>query len=320
MDTKFEGWPHIIDTRQFSREFLESVLFPLTLRMERISNHGSNNDLKDKFVVVLFFEPSTRTRFSFELATRLSGGKVAQTECAGEFSSQVKGESFEDTIRILSRYPIHAIILRHHTEGSAKRAIEISRGIPIVNAGDGPGQHPTQALLDIYTIQKKIGQIDGISIAMVGDLLHGRTVRSLAYLLGKFKDVKIYFVAPEQAKMKQDIKDYLEEKSIAFEETADLRRVANKVNVIYQTRKQLERDTEDFSLNDGNGSYFIVDQTILDLMKQDAIIMHPLPRKDEISPEVDDDKRAAYFDQAANGLFVRMALLRLILTPEATRL
>lgn len=313
-DVKFDGWPHIIDTRQFGRDFLESDLFPLAKRMERVLEHGGNGDLAGKIAIMLFFEASTRTRFSFESAMLLMDGKTLQTENAKEFSSAVKGESLSDTIKVLCRYRPNVIIMRHHEEGSAELAAEVS-SVPIINAGDGRGQHPTQALLDIYTIQKKLGRIDGISIAMVGDLMNGRTARSLSYLLGKFDGVKIYFVSPPCAQMKPDIKEYLTKHNVCFSENADLREVAPCADVIYQTRTQKERGTS-FDRNDHSLGYFIVDKTILGLMKKDAIIMHPLPRVDEITTDVDSDSRAAYFDQAENGLFVRMALLKMILAPD----
>ncbi|TSC94780.1 MAG: aspartate carbamoyltransferase catalytic subunit [Parcubacteria group bacterium Licking1014_1] len=316
MDAKFDGWPHIIDTRQFSRELLENNLFPLARRMEKIFKHGGNNDLRDKIAFMLFFEASTRTRFSFESAMLFLGGKVLQTENAKEFSSAIKGESLADTIRVLCRYKPNVIILRHHEEGSAELAAKVSSA-PIINAGDGRGQHPTQALLDIYTIQKKLGHIDGISIAMVGDLMNGRTVRSLCYLLGKFDRIIIYFVSPACAKMKDDIKEYLSRHRVCFGDRNNLREVAEKVDVIYQTRTQKERGTF-FDRNDHSLGYFVVDSEILSLMKKDAIIMHPLPRVDEITPEIDDDPRAIYLtDQVDSGLFIRMALLKMILNSDA---
>lgn len=205
--------------------------------------------------------------------------------------------------------------MRYDEEGGAKRATEVSQ-TPIINAGDGTGQHPTQALLDLYTVQKEIGKIAGTSIAMVGDLVRGRTVRSLSYLYAKFPEVKIYFVSPEAAKMRDDIKNYLKKHQVWFEERNDLREVAPKVEVIYQTRTQKERGTllDETSLppDEKVGSFCRVNKEVLDLMKKKAIVMHPLPRVDEIALEVDKDPRAAYFRQAENGLYVRMALLKMI--------
>jgi aspartate carbamoyltransferase catalytic subunit len=243
---------------------------------------------------------------------RKLGGEVITTESAREFSSAAKGESLEDTIRVVEGYA-DVIVLRHYESGAAEKASKISR-IPIINAGDGAGQHPTQALLDIYTIWKELKRIDGISIAMVGDLANGRTVRSLSYLLGKYEDIKIYFVAPEVVRMKGDIKAYLRRHNVQFFEEEDLKEVAKKVDVIYQTRIQKERFGERVEDYEKARGKYIINKEILDVMKKSAIIMHPLPRLEEISLEVDSDPRAAYFRQAQNGLYIRMALLKMILT------
>ena len=303
---------HIIEAQQFDRNFLENELSPLAQKMEKIVKRGSSKLLSGKRMITFFYEPSTRTRASFEIAMELLGGKVMfSTENAKQFSSVAKGETIEDTIRVLCGYRPDVIVLRSDEEGMAKRAAE-SSSVPIINAGDGAGQHPTQALLDIYTIQKEIGKVSGISIAMVGDLARGRTVRSLSYLLSKFPDVKIYFVAPEVAKIRDDIKDYLKKQNVWSSEEKDLRIVAPKVDVIYQTRIQKERGTILDSYEKEKG-FYVVNQEILNLMKKDAIVMHPLPRNEEISLGVDSDPRAAYFRQAENGLYVRMALLKMIL-------
>ena len=300
---------HIIEARQFEREWLERDFFPLARNMEIAVKTGGSDILEGKRMISFFYEPSTRTRCSFETAMTLLSGKVVfSTENARQFSSAAKGETLEDTIRILNGYHPHVIVLRTDEEGMVKRAAEVSR-VPIINAGDGGGEHPTQALLDIYTIQKELGKIDGLTIAMVGDLTRGRTVHSLSYLLGKFSNIKIYFVSPESLKMKDEIKDYLKEKNVVFSEGIDLRKVASLVDVIYQTRIQKERGSSIV----GTEGFYIVNQEILNLMKKESIIMHPLPRMDEISPEVDRDSRAAYFRQAENGLYVRMALLRMLL-------
>lgn len=303
---------HIIEAQQFNREWLEKELFPMARKMEEIIKKGGSNDLRGKKMITLFYEPSTRTRASFEIAMNLLGGKVVfSTENARQFSSAAKGETLEDTIRILNNYQPDIIILRYDEEGGAKRAAEVSR-VPIINAGDGTGEHPTQALLDLYTIQRELSRIDDISITMVGDLARGRTARSLSRLLIKFSNIKIYFVSPEIAKMRDDVKDDLKKNNVWFSEESDLRVVAPKVDVIYQTRTQKERSElpEEF---EKAKSFCIINQEILDLMKKDAIVLHPLPRVNEISPEVDKDPRAAYFRQAENGLYVRMALLKMIL-------
>jgi aspartate carbamoyltransferase catalytic subunit len=203
-------------------------------------------------------------------------------------------------------------VLRHYEVGSARRAASVSR-IPVINAGDGAGQHPTQALLDLFTIHKEIGSIDGLRIAMVGDLAQGRTVRSLAYLLSKFQNIRIYFVAPPLLKMKQDILDHLSEKGVWYAEETDLNKVLPEVNVVYQTRIQKERFGDRLGDYEQCRGVYVLNSQTLRLMKADAIVMHPLPRLDEITMEVDTDPRAAYFRQAQNGLYVRMALLSMVL-------
>ncbi len=301
---------HIIRAQQFNRDILAEV-FSTAKEMEKIVKQGGSDMLQRKIMATVFYEPSTRTRLSFESAMRKLGGEVITTENAREFSSAAKGEALEDTVRIVDSYA-DVIVLRHYESGAAERAASVS-SVPIINAGDGPGQHPTQSLLDLYTIEKEIDHLVGFSIAMVGDLANGRTVRSLCYLLAKYNDVKIYFVAPEVVKMKEDIKDYLREHNVSFAEESDLKAVAPKVDVIYQTRIQKERfgdRTEDYEKAKGQ---YIIDKSILDIMRKDAIIMHPLPRVDEIRPEVDADPRAAYFRQAKNGLYTRMALLKMVL-------
>jgi len=303
---------HVIEAQQFSSFWLENWLFPETDRMKKIRKTTKNKLLVGKEMVSFFYEPSTRTRYFSELAMRRLGGEIIfSTDNAKEFSSAVKGEKIEDTIRILCSGNPDIILLRTDEEGMAHRAVKFST-VPIINAGDGAGQHPTQALLDIYTIREEIGGIAGTSIAMVGDLNKGRTVRSLTYLYAKYPNVKIYFVSPEAAQMRDDIKDYLKEHNVPFEELYDLREVASSVDIIYNTRIQEERGTH--ILRYGPPSFCTVNREVLDLMKKNARVLHPLPYGDEIAPETDNDPRAAYFRQAENGLYVRMALLKMILS------
>lgn len=301
---------HVIEAQQFDVPTLET-LFKATEEMERVVARGGSSDYQGRIMATLFYEPSTRTRFSFETAMHRLGGHVISTENAAEFSSVAKGETLEDTIRILNGY-VDVIVLRHYEVGAARRAAGVSR-VPIINAGDGVGQHPTQALLDLYTIRKEIGSIDGLRVAMVGDLAQGRTVRSLAYLLSKFKDVKMYFVAPPLLKMKEDILAHLSEHHVEYTEVTDLEKVLPDVNVVYQTRIQKERFGDRLAEYEKHRSVYILDRDSLRLLKPDAIIMHPLPRLDEITRDVDEDARAAYFRQAQNGLYVRMALLAMVL-------
>ncbi|HZP00142.1 MAG TPA: aspartate carbamoyltransferase [Terriglobia bacterium] len=301
---------HIIEAQQFDVPTLDR-LFEVTEKMEQIVAKGGVRDFSNRIMAALFYEPSTRTRFSFETAMHRLGGRVVSTENAAEFSSVAKGETLEDTIRIINGYA-DVIVIRHFEVGAAKRAAAVSR-VPVINAGDGVGQHPTQALLDLYTIRKEIGAIDGLRIAMVGDLAQGRTVRSLAYLLSKYRDVKIYFVAPPQLKMREDILEHLREREISYEEESTLEKVLPQVNVVYQTRIQKERFGDRIADYEQCRGVYVITQETLKAMKPDAIVMHPLPRIDEITKDVDEDPRAAYFRQAQNGLYVRMALLQMVL-------
>ena len=300
---------HVIESQQFSRSSLEDLF----ARAEEIKRepHRFMGRLNGQVMAALFYEPSTRTRLSFEAAMLRLGGQTMGTDNAREFSSAAKGETLEDTIRIVSGYA-DVIVLRHNEDGAARRAAAVS-SVPVVNAGDGKGQHPTQALLDLYTIRDELGKIDGVRVAMVGDLANGRTVRSLTYLLSKFKDIKVWFVAPPAVAMRGDIKAHLDEHGIPWTETEDLDAVLPEVDVVYQTRIQKERFDDPDAYNAIKGVYRI-DRESMERMRRYAILMHPLPRVDEIAPEVDDDPRSAYFRQARNGLHIRMALLDRLLT------
>jgi aspartate carbamoyltransferase catalytic subunit len=300
---------HIIESQQFSRSILEELF----TRAEEIKRepHKFMGRLNGQVMAALFYEPSTRTRLSFEAAMLRLGGQTMGTDNAREFSSAAKGETLEDTIRIVGGYA-DVIVIRHNEEGAAKRAAAVS-SVPIINAGDGPGQHPTQALLDLYTIKDELNRIDGIKVAMVGDLANGRTVRSLTYLLSKFKEIKVWFVAPPTVGMRPDLKDHLDEHHVPWVETEDLESVLPEVDVVYMTRIQKERFTDPVAYESVKGIYRI-DKSSLALMRKYSIVMHPLPRVDEIAPEVDDDPRAAYFRQARNGMPVRMALLDRLLS------
>ncbi|XP_019707605.1 aspartate carbamoyltransferase, chloroplastic [Elaeis guineensis] len=301
----------IIESQQFDRDILNDI-FEVVLEMERIEKNSSRRKiLRGYLMATLFYEPSTRTRLSFESAMKRLGGEVLTTENAREFSSAAKGETLEDTIRTVEGYA-DIIVLRHFESGAARRAASTA-SIPIINAGDGPGQHPTQALLDVYTIKREIGRLDGITLGLVGDLANGRTVRSLAYLIAKYQNIKIYFVSPDVVKMKDDIKDYLTSMGVGWEESTDLLEVASKCDVVYQTRIQRERFGERIDLYEAARGKYIVDGKVLDVVPKHAVIMHPLPRLDEITVDVDSDPRAAYFRQAKNGLYIRMALLKLLL-------
>jgi aspartate carbamoyltransferase catalytic subunit len=297
---------HVIQSQQFSVPNLME-LFGRTRQMETIVQRGGTRDYDDKVMASLFYRPSTRTRFSFEAAMYRLGGKVLSTESAKSFSSAIEGEQLEDTIRIISNY-CDVIVLRHNEEGGAQRAAAVSP-VPIINAGDGGGgQHPTQALLDLYTIYNECKTLDGLSVAMIGALDTGRTVRSLAYLLSKFERVKLYFLAPPEMQIKPDIISHLQEHDVSFQLDSEPSEIIPKVDVVYQTRIDRER----MQGKDVDLSQYNINPDMLKRMKSDAIIMHPLPRSVEIDPTVDRDPRAAYFRQSQNGLFVRMALLTML--------
>ena len=296
---------HVLGAKQFDRAELEQ-LFKLADEMEGVVAAGGDRRLAGKIMTTLFFEASTRTRLSFEAAMHRLGGSVIGTENAAQFSSAIKGETLEDTIRIVSGYS-DVIVMRHTEIGAAKRAAAVATG-PVINAGDGAGEHPTQALLDAYTINKEIGGLDGLKIAMVGDLTYGRTVHSLSYMLANYRDVKVYYIAPENVRIPKYVTDYLDEKGIRYEETSDLDSIAGVVDVVYQTRIQKERFPSLEEYEKAAGKY-IIDGEFLSRLRKEAIVLHPLPRAGEISEDVDADPRAAYFRQAVNGLYIRMALL-----------
>lgn len=295
---------HVVESQQFTVPLLME-LFDRTRSMERIVARGGTLDYQNRIMSTLFYEPSTRTRFSFEAAMYRLGGKVLSTEHARAFSSEFENEQVEDSIRIIGSYS-DVIVIRHHEEGGAKRAAQVSP-VPVINAGDGNGgQHPTQALLDLYTIYRD-RPLDGLSVAFIGELDRGRTVRSLAYLLAKFDRVKIYFVSPPELQIRPDILQYLERHNVAYELDSRIERVIPNVDVVYQTRIRPDRVNDQQEVK-----RFAIDSAVLERMKSDAMILHPLPRTVELDKTVDNDPRAFYFRQAMNGLYVRMALLTML--------
>ena len=301
---------HVIESQQFTLPMLKE-LFELADQMERIVNRGGTSDYHNKIMASLFYEPSTRTRFSFESAMLRLGGKTISTERAQEFSSVMGGETLEDTIRVVNNYA-DAIVLRHNEIGGAQRAAAVS-SVPVINAGDGKGgQHPTQALLDLYTIYRKFGAIDGVKVALVGNLAHGRTIRSLAYLLGKYERVKLYFIAPPSLQVKQDILDYLSRHNVWFTQEQRLQTIAPDIDVVYCTRIEPELLGPDE--RPLVKQHFLLDDAILSSLPEKSLILHPLPRLNEISSSIDNDPRAAYFRQTRYGLYVRMAILVTVLS------
>jgi aspartate carbamoyltransferase catalytic subunit len=297
---------HVLDSQQFTVPGLLE-LFDRTRIMERIAARGGTLDYQNRIMASLFYEPSTRTRFSFEAAMFRLGGRVFSTEQARHFSSEISGERLEDTIRIIGGC-CDVIVLRHSEAGGAARAAGVSP-VPVINAGDGSGgQHPTQALLDLYTIVRERRTLDGLTIAIAGELDRGRTARSLAYLLSKFDRVKIHLVSPPELGMKQDILDALEEHNVWYSLESSLDKVIPEVDVLYLTQIRAGRVPDPASLRS-----FCLDGALVARMKPDAMILHPLPRTVELDKAVDADPRAFYFQQARNGLSVRMALLSMVL-------
>jgi aspartate carbamoyltransferase catalytic subunit len=260
--------------------------------------------LRGRLLATLFYEPSTRTRFSFESAMYRLGGQVLSAQDAARASSSAKGESLEDTIRIIGGYA-DAIVLRHPEPGAVDRAARVA-SVPVVSAGDGAGHHPTQALLDLYTIKKELGRLDHLRVGLAGDLRYGRTARSLALLLSLFPGNALVMISPPELRMGADVIDQLKPERLV--ETDDFDAAIAGLDVLYQTRIQAERFASSEEYERYRGVYVVTVETMQNLAEH-AILMHPLPRVGEIDPMVDADPRAAYFRQARNGLWIRMAVL-----------
>jgi aspartate carbamoyltransferase catalytic subunit len=306
---------HLVTASQFDPKQL-ATLFELASEMQEMSQTSRGRSAlmrryHGRLVATLFYEPSTRTRLSFESAAYRLGMGVIGVENGTESSSAAKGESLEDGVRVVAGYA-DVIVLRHKENGAAMQAAAVS-SVPVINAGDGAGGHPTQALLDIYTIQKEVGRLDGLNIVIGGDLKYGRTARSLAQILAQYPNNNIIFVSPPYLRVGDDIKHILRESQTTYIETDMLHESLAAADVVYWTRIQRER--HDGTLQPVEN--YVIDQSKLDAMKRDAILLHPLPRTGEIVPVVDSDPRAAYFRQAENGLYVRMALLDWVLAKSA---
>lgn len=298
----------ILSVKQFDRDRLE-YLFALAEEMRIIvQREGSSNILRGRVLACLFYEPSTRTSSSFVAAmSRLGGSVIPINEV--RFSSVMKGESLPDTVRTLECYA-DVIVLRHPEVGSAQMAADAACK-PVINAGDGIGEHPTQALLDIFTIEEELGGIDGLTVGMLGDLKYGRTIHSLTRLLSLF-DVQLRFISPESLRLPTELISELDAKGIPYLETEDLGQVIADLDVLYVTRVQKER-FEDSSKYEKVKNYYVITSQTMKHAKERMILMHPLPRVGEIDPEVDKDPRAAYFRQMENGMYIRMALLAAVL-------
>jgi len=312
---------HIVEAQQWSRADMELLFQEADEIRLRYLDPSRRNTLYDllprRLMYSVFYEPSTRTRFSFETAAVRLGMSVVTTENAKEFSSAVKGETLQDSIRVLCGYHPDVIVLRHDETGAAKIAASICEefGVSLINAGDGTGQHPTQALLDIYTAYKEMGRIDGLTVVMGGDLRHGRTVRSLSYLLTKFKDVRMIFVSPRQLAIGKDILAHLDEHQVKHEQVQSLDGVIEQADLVYWTRTQKERHDKNKKgkkkkrLRLPNLRKYRIGPAEMLRFKETSRLLHPMPKVGEILPEVDQDPRLACFRQSENGLYIRMAVL-----------
>src|SRR6266516_4307338 len=258
---------HVLEAQQFAREWLEQELFPLAERLDR-GDFKDQRPLRDRRLFWLFYETSTRTRVSFESAMALLGGSASGLE-VGAHGEELVSERLEDRVRVLNDYGYDFILLRYHQEGGARRAAAVSR-VPIINAGDGAGQHPTQALLDVFTMRQEIGRLDGLSVALVGDLTFERTTNSLAYLLARFDDLRLYLVSPETLRVRSDVREYLDERDVRYKELRDLREVAGKLDVVNVTRDHTRRLPNAFHFDPTEGFYAIT-REVLDRLPKHAV-------------------------------------------------
>lgn len=297
----------ILRTDTLTEEDLDVILSTAARFEARLEDEGRLDNMAGQVMVAMFFEPSTRTRLSFESAMHRLGGDVI-TIADPKTSSAAKGESMADAVKVVQGYA-DVIVMRHPRKGSAAEAAA-AVSVPVINGGDGAGQHPTQALLDTYTVKKEKGTLDGLTVALAGDLKNGRTVHSLVYLLARF-DVRLIFVSPAQLKMPGHITEDLVDQGVDVTETDDLAAAMRESDVVYMTRIQKERFEDPEEYKRLKGSY-VLDMPMVEQAKDRITIMHPLPRVNEIKEEVDAYAGAAYFRQAHNGVPVRMALLALV--------
>ena len=299
----------ILSVRQFSRADLEYIFAVAHEMRNMVERVGTFDLLKGKILANLFYEPSTRTSSSFMAAMQRLGGAVIPISEV-KFSSVAKGESLPDTVRTLGCYA-DVIVIRHPEVGSAALAAKHAKK-PVINAGDGVGEHPTQALLDTFTIREELGSLDNLTVTMLGDLKYGRTVHSLARILTRFDGTRLNYVSPDILRMPKDVMDEVAAKDVPQAEFSRLEDALPQTDVLYVTRVQKER-FEDQSVYEKVKGAFIVNPEVMKPAKQRMIVMHPLPRVTEISQDFDDDPRAAYFRQMEYGLYVRMALLAMVL-------
>ncbi|HIF9546921.1 TPA: aspartate carbamoyltransferase [Photobacterium damselae] len=300
---------HIISIPEFTRDELELVVETAG----KLKAEPNPELLKNKVVASCFFEPSTRTRLSFETAVQRLGGTVIGFDNGGNTSLAKKGETLADSVQVISSY-VDAFVMRHPQEGAARLASEFSNGVPIINGGDGANQHPTQTLLDLFTIQETQGRLDDISIAFVGDLKYGRTVHSLTQALSKFNNVRFYFIAPEVLAMPEYICEELDDTGITYSLHSNIEEVLPELDILYMTRVQKERFDESEYAH--IKSAFVLNAKMLEEARPNMKVMHPLPRIDEITTDVDKTPHAYYFQQAENGVYARQALLALVLNEQ----
>jgi aspartate carbamoyltransferase catalytic subunit len=298
--------PNVLTGKQFADKSLIEQIFTRAAELQASDSLGKVPKLlAGKIVATVFFETSTRTRLSFESAAlKLGGGIISIAD--PKTSSAVKGESLEDTIKIISGYS-DAIVLRHPENGASETAAGVS-SVPVINAGDGFNEHPSQALYDLYTIQKELGKIDDLKIAFLADLRYQRNIHSLVPIFCLFKNIHLYFIGPKELTLPQNYKDQLISAGIKFEELENIDSVLPEIDVLYVARVFKERFADESEYERLKKSFF-VDKNTLAKMKKNSVILHVMPRIFEIDKEVDADPRAAYFRQAKNGLYIRMALL-----------
>ena len=290
---------HVLNAKQFTKKELEE-LFLLT---DDIKNNPKkySNKLDGKIIAVMFYEPSTRTRMSFQTAILKLGGKFVGTENAFDNSSGKKGETLEDTIRVLQGYA-DAIVIRHPSDNTPQRVASVAT-VPIINAGSGKGEHPTQALLDLYTIREYKKRLNNLKIAILGDLSNGRTIHSLLGLISNYDNIEIYGLSKKVFELPQEYIDMLNSKGIEYKKCNCFDDIPKDVDIMYHSRIQSERFEGDFGKEE-----YIINKEVLSKFSPETIVLHPLPRNEEICPDIDDDPRAVYFKQANNGLYVRMGL------------
>lgn len=298
---------HVLRAQDLDREILAEIFRRAQTLEEKEKRGEYDHTLRNKHLVFYTDQATSRTRYSTCLAWEKLGGST-QVISRGD-SSQEKGESLEDTVITFAEIGADAIAIRYSDEGEIFRAAAVSP-IPIINCGSGSEQHPTQALLDAYTIHQLLGQLDGCSIAFIGDLKYGRTVNSLAYLLSKFQEVRIYFVSPDNLRLKGDLIYYLKEKGVQYEETSDLEYVLDKVQILYQTRAQREHAKD--SADHANLAPYVINRRTVEKMSRSSFILHPLPRNYELAREIDGLSQAQYLRQMRHGRFARQGLLQMI--------